>query len=232
MKKIFYILLVTASLLQALEIYATFEVEANLHSDLHFGNQGIVREIFAQVGDKVKQGEVLAILQNDDLKALVHSARIAFQYAKKEYDRQFKVKNIIDGATLDAFEYKYQSAKAQLDYQQAMLNKSILKAPYSGMIVAKNIQLGDTASSQGASAFALETMDESKLIVKFNAKYWKEVKRGAKFIYQVHGDEKKYEGVIIKTYPSVEKQNRMIKAEVLAKNIPTGLFGTGHIVTE
>ena len=47
---------------------------------------------------------------------------------------------------LTAYLYKYENAKAQLIYQQALLDKTLLKAPFDGLITQKSVEVGDVVS--------------------------------------------------------------------------------------
>ena len=69
----------------------------------------------------------------------------------------------------------------------------------------------------------------AKIILSFDQKYWKRVKTGQIFHYQLDGDSKKYSSKISKIYPYADSGNRKIKAEVLAKDFIVGLFGEGYI---
>jgi hypothetical protein len=67
------------------------------------------------------------------------------------------------------------------------------------------------------------------VILSFDQKYWKVVKKGQTFHYQLDGDSTKYSGKISKIYPYADSGNRKIKAEVLVQDFIVGLFGEGYI---
>jgi multidrug resistance efflux pump len=78
----------------------------------------------------------------------------------------------------------------------------------------------------------VESVEDIKLILKFDEKYWQQVKVGQKFIYKVDGSDKNYEGTITKIYPTVLSSTRQMQAEVKAKDLLPGLFGNGNIIVE
>jgi len=216
--------------LQAEELYATFSVEAKQSANLAFTSSGTVDKVLADVSSLVKKGDLLAELQNHDLKAAHHINEIALDFAKKEYARQLKVKKLVDASKFDSYVFKYENAKAQLIYQQALLNKTLLKAPFDGMITQKSIEVGDVVSgAMIRTVFKIQSIHERKIVLSFDQKYWKVVKKGQIFHYQLDGDSKKYSGKISKVYPYAHSGNRKIKAEVLAKDFIVGLFGEGYI---
>jgi len=214
------------------EIYATFRVEAEKSANLAFDSSGIVEKVNVDVGSIVKKGDILANLKNNDLKALYQSSLIALKYAKKDYDRQLRVKNVIDKARFDGVAYKYESAKEKANYQKAMLDKTYLKAPFDGEIFYKAVEVGDVVSGfSPRTIFKIQSLHKRKLIVKFDQKYWKVVKVGDSFEYKVDGTNQKRVGKISKIYPTIDSKDNQITAEVEAKDIKPGLFGTGYIKT-
>ncbi len=232
MKKLVMAIALMTAAVWADEIYATFRVEADKSAELAFSSSGIVDKVNVEVGSVVKQGEILASLQNDDLKALTQSALITETYAKKDFDRQEKVKHVIDQAQYDQYAFKYENAKAQAAYQKAMLDKTELKAPFDGVIFEKIVEVGDTVSgAMIRTILKIQSLHARKLVLSFDQKYHMVVKSGDIFKYKVDGDETLYEGKIIKVYPSVDMDNRKVVAEVEVKDLMVGLFGEGTIVT-
>ena len=216
--------------LNAAEVYATFNVEADQKAMLAFDASGITRVVNYDVASSVKKGDTLASLQNSDIKASLDRAKTALKFAKKDYERQLKVKNLIDAGRFDQYAFKYENAKNDLAYAQAKYDKTFLKAPFDGVIYAKDIEIGDTVSGMMLrTVFKIQSKSKRKLILGFDQKYHSSVKVGQVFRYGVDGDTKKYEGVISKVYPFANSGNRKIKAEVKANNFIPGLFGEGYI---
>jgi len=233
MSKIILGLMIMALSLHAEEIYATFNVQADKSANLAFSSSGIIDDISVDVTSKVKKGEVLAKLQNNDLKAQLNITQTALKYAKLDYDRQRKVQSIIDEAKFDLFAFKYENAKAQVKFQEALLDKTFLKAPFDGIIYEKAIEVGDVVSGQMiTTVFKIQSEHSRKLILEFDQKYHQFIKIGDSFKYRIDGDTKQYHGKISKIYPYANTETRKIKAEVLAEDFIVGLFGDGTITTQ
>jgi len=227
------ILMVLALSLQAEDIYATFTVEAKQSANLAFTSSGTVNSVLVEVSSLVKKGDTLAELQNDDLKAALNIATTSLKYAKKDYDRQKKVEKLVDASKFDSYLFKYENAKAQVAYQQALLDKTVLKAPFDGVIFDKGIEVGDVVSAAMIrTVFKIQSRDDRKLVLEFDQKYWKRVKIGDRFKYRVDGDVTEYDGVISKIYPYANPKSRKVKAEVEVKDFVAGLFGDGAITTK
>ena len=233
MRKLLLIALVLTLGLQAKEIYATFNVEAVKSANLSFDSSGIVKEVLVEIGSVVKKGEKLSSLKNEDVKARLSVTQVTLKYKLADYKRQKKIKNIIDKEKFDSYEYAYENANAEVLYQKAVLDKTYLTAPFDGIIISKNVEVGDMVSQQAAKTLLqIQSIPDAKLVLKADSKYWDDVKVGQLFKYKLDGDEKQYEGKISKIYPTIDQENRTLSAEVLVKNIPVGLFGTGYIITE
>jgi RND family efflux transporter MFP subunit len=229
--------------LSADEVYATFDVVARKEANLNLSTQGIVKRLNADVGSRVKTGAVLLEIDNDDLIAGVDLAReslkkakIEEQFARQTYDRYRQVQSVIEADLMDQHTLAYQKAaaaaseaKASLRYKETLLEKTRLRAPFDGMIASRSVELGDSTSGAD-SLFRLISTPEVKLILQFDEKYFRQVKRGAKVRYRVDGSTTEKFGTVSKVYPAVNAKSRKATAEVLTTNIAPGLFGEAYIL--
>jgi len=223
-------LLILTNLLNAKDICATFTVEPLHDAKLAFIASGIVKRVNVEVGERVKKGDILAELANSDIKAMLDVSKTALKFAKKDYERQLKIKNLIDEARFDGVAYKYENAKNQLAYQQALYEKTFLKAPFNGVIYEKDIEVGDAVSAMMLkSVYKLQSQNKRKLLVAFDQKNRNIVTLGSKFHYSIDADSTKYTGTIVKIHPRANSKSRKITAEIYAKGFIPGLFGDGTI---
>lgn len=230
MKKIFLGLFLISISLYGNNIYATFNVEANKKANLAFDTSGIVDKVFVDIGSIIKKGDILVVLKNNDYKARLDIAKTSFQYAKKELERQNKVRNIIDKSKYDKYKFNYENALNQLNLQQSLFDKTILKAPFNSIVYYKLVESGDVVSGgMLRTILKIQNQNKRKLILEFDQKYNKIVKVGDNFKYKIDGVDKIYNGKISKIYPYIDRKTRKIKAEVITNNLTVGLFGDGYI---
>ncbi|MEA3227475.1 MAG: efflux RND transporter periplasmic adaptor subunit [Campylobacterota bacterium] len=245
MKKILAGLVVFCFSLSAQEIYATFSVEAIKSANLAFESSGTVKKVYVDTSSVVKKGTKLAQLFNDDLqastaiaKSVLQNAEVTLKYAKKDYERQLKIKSIIDEAKFDKYALAYErakvgllQAKANLAYKKALLAKSTIYAPFSGVIFERTLEVGDVVSGMMLrTVFKIQSQTQRKLVLEFDQKYHKEIKVGTLFSYRVDGDETQRKGAISKIYPTANSSNRKLRAEVEVESLLVGLFGDGYII--
>ena len=228
MKKIILIAILTA-VSYAQGVYATFSVVPKKEATLAFNTNGMVADIKVDIGSVVAKKQILATLENSDLQAYVAKARAGLEFAKKSYNRALKAKDVQNRAIFDKFDFEYKSAKANLALALANYNKSILKAPFSGVITAKAVEVGDVVSAMAPRMLFKIESKPKKLVLSFDQKYLNSVKVGDIFKYKLDGNDKVYSGKIVKIYPTVDSKSHTAKAEVEAGNLASGLFGDGTI---
>jgi len=233
MRKILLVLmLVVVSFVNANDVYATFVTKPSKGAKVAFSNSGIVGNIRVDVGDYVKKGQVLASLSNQDLEAQRATAQAQANFATSEYNRYLQVKQYISPVQLDSYRLKKENAITQLRYAQSIVGKSVLRAPFSGTITARNIEVGDVVSPTGTALapFSMQTNGPIKLLIKYDSKYYGIPKVGSIFVYTIGSSKVTRSAKITKIYPTVEEKTNMILAEAMANNLPSGLFGTGKII--
>jgi len=223
------------------KIYAIFNTQAIRKSTMGFEVGGIVKKKYLDVSDKVKKGDKLFELVNNDAKSRVEVAIAQYELAKKDYTRAKKIKNVINKAQFNKYKYTYMQNKANLALSRANLEKTIIRAPYDGVITDTFYDDGDIVPAF-SKVLKIQQNSKTKLILEFDEKYYSDIKVGDKFVYKVDGYKannnssspiKGYSnvGYISKVYPSVDTNTRKIKAEVITTGIADGLFGDGYIIT-
>ena len=230
MKKILMGLILLLNFANAQEIYATFNVAPLKDAKLAFISSGIVNKVNVDIGSYVKKGDILAQLENSDIKAMLAIAKTALKYAKKDYERQLKIKELIDEAKFDVVANRYENAKNQLAYQKALYDKTFLRAPFNGIIYAKEIEKGDAVSGMMLkTVFKIQSKNRRKLILSFDQKNHQLIKVGDLFSYKIDGNTKIYQTKITKIYPRININNRKMSAEAKANGFIAGLIGDGTI---
>lgn len=220
--------LVFATMTYAEEVYAIFNAQAIRDANLSLGSSGIVTQIYVDVGSEVKTGDILLALFNKDQSAQVDSIRQTYLFNKKQYERYERLGSAVDKNTLNKYYADYKRYEADLAYQEALLSKTILRAPFDGVIASKNIELGDGVGANNTELFRLISK-EVKIVLEFDFKYINKVQVGDSFEFSVDGIESKQVAIINKIYPTASESNRKVKAEAFVQNIVPGTFGDGYI---
>ena len=232
MKKIFIIVLFMFQGLFAEDIYATFDVVSEKKSELGLSVSGIVATLNVNVGDKVKKGDLLLSLYNAQEKNEYETARKNAEHSSKTYERYAKISDVIDKEKMENYLYDRDITLLNAQNKEIILRKTELRAPYDLVVTKKNIELGAIVLASQTKLIDVIALDDVKLVLKFDEKYWQKLKVGQLFTYKVDGSDKIYEGKITKIYPTILNETREMQAEVKTKDLMPGLFGNGTIKAE
>lgn len=232
MKKILILTLFLFQALFAEEIYATFDVVSEKKSELGLSVSGIISTLNVNVGDKVKKGDLLLSLNNSQEKVEYETARKNAEHSAKIYERYAKISDVIDKEKMENYLYDRDITQLTAQNKEIVLRKTELRAPYDLVVSKKNIDLGSIVLASQTKLIDVIALDDVKLVLKFDEKYWQKLKIGQLFTYKVDGSDKIYEGKITKIYPTILNETREMQAEVKTKDLMPGLFGNGTIKAE
>ena len=123
-------------------------VEAVHQATISAQTSGRVLKIYADVDDTVSKGDILVQFRNKEQKAAFNVAKAAFEEAEAEYKRVQDIfnKKLIARAALDKASARFKSEKARLEQADEALENTIVRAPYSGIVVKRYIEVGELAN--------------------------------------------------------------------------------------
>jgi membrane fusion protein, multidrug efflux system len=120
---------------------------------------GYLKTIKVDKGDRVKQGQVLAVLESPELDHQVENARATYELQKLTDDRnQMLVRTgVVAQQTADDSHAAMLEAKEALNQLVATQAYEVMTAPFDGIVTARNVDPGaliaqSTASTAGSGA--------------------------------------------------------------------------------
>lgn len=117
-------------------------IEANKYANLSFNVDGTIEKVFIKPGDKVKAGQVLARLDQQDYISDVKIAQARLKEAKLDYERYSELVKVGASSRAD-YETRvknYEVAQSGYKIAEKALNDTTLKAPFDGVIAKKFIE--------------------------------------------------------------------------------------------
>jgi len=121
---------------------------------------GMVTGIYFQQGENVEKGAPLLQLRADSDSAKLKSLNAAAELARLTYRRdeaQFNA-NAISKQTLDSDKANLDIAIANVAEQQALVDKKLIRAPFSGQLGVRNVDLGQYLDA-GTTIGTLQALD-------------------------------------------------------------------------
>jgi membrane fusion protein, multidrug efflux system len=121
---------------------ATLEAEADAEVVARVG--GEVLRIFVEEGDRVSAGQLLAALDDRQLRLEVAQARAALAKLERDYNRQVELhqKGLVAAGTFESLKYDLDDLRAKHELAHLQLSYTQIRAPFAGVIAARNVKLG------------------------------------------------------------------------------------------
>lgn len=123
-------------------------LEAENEVDIVARTSGPVVELLVEEGMVVKAGQLLAKIDDKEMRAQVGIAEVALEEAKRTHDRakaSFE-NDVISQEVYDQALTKLESAEAQLDGNQILLGYTKIAAPFSGIIIERYIKFAENVT--------------------------------------------------------------------------------------
>ncbi len=125
-------------------IEANGTVTANETVELHPEVPGRLIYLNVPEGKQVQQGTVLARVNDADLRAQIQKSKVQLQLAEANEQRFAKLLDIqgVNQADYDAIVNQVASLKADIAYTNALIDKTVVRAPFSGVIGLRQVSPG------------------------------------------------------------------------------------------
>jgi RND family efflux transporter MFP subunit len=164
-------------------VQATGIIKPKVGAEVKVGARitGKVEHLYANIGDRVKKGQILVRLEQDDLKARADQAEAAYLEAKAAFDKAkldlerdtpLAKQGYIAQQNIDVLQNVYDmanarvlKAKADQDYAKAQLSYATITAPISGTIASVTTQQGETVAAGLNAPTFITIIDLNKLEV-------------------------------------------------------------------
>ncbi len=222
------------------------EIALNGEAMAHVGPRvgGTVRKVHKKLGDKVKKGDVLALLDSVDVAEMhgeVQAARERLTLAKANYSRKKRLYEEKITSNKDFLEAKqiYAEAKVNLSSAQRALTAKTggsgsgggysLIAPLSGTIVGWHLGVGEVLK-EDARAFTIADLSSVWVNITVYAKDLPRVRIGQRVLVSAEGIDKPVEGTISYLSQTVEEITRSATARVVLEQ-PGEAWRPGLFIT-
>jgi len=222
---------------------------------------GVVTDVRANLGDRVRRGDVIAVLDSRELADLrseyvtalkrVELARATFEREETLWKKRISPEQdyLVSRQALAEAEIKAQAAIEKLlalrlsradverlstEPVRALARYEVL-APFDGTVIEKHIAVGE-AIKEDATIFVIADLSTVRVEVTIYAKDLKAVKEGQMVAARSDVTGSQATGRLIYVGPLVGEQTRSAKAHVLIPNPDgrwrPGLFVTVHLIEE
>jgi RND family efflux transporter MFP subunit len=212
------------------------------------GDAGRIAGIYVEAGDHVKRGQILARLnvsvlepQVANLQAALEQARAEAELADAEYHRAVAVgasgalsveetQRRKSSAITAAAKVKF--AEAELAEAKAKLARADVRAPADGIILTRNVEVGQTASPGGEPLFRLSEGGEVELRGQVAEQDLPLLKVGQDAAVQLTGGTRPFNGRVRLLGAVIDPQTRLGSVRVALApdpNLRPGAFARAEV---
>jgi membrane fusion protein (multidrug efflux system) len=139
--------------------------------------KGEIRHILADEGARVREGQVLARLDGDQLRLEVALAEATMRKLERDYARntELQTKGLISAVSIDNLKYELDAAKASWELARLQLSYTDIRSPIAGTVTQRLdvVKVGNTVTPVGgvidsadSALFVVEDLDS--LILRVN----------------------------------------------------------------
>jgi membrane fusion protein, multidrug efflux system len=198
--------------------------------------QGYLKKRYVDIGSRVRAGQLLATIDAPELGQELRRARAEQKLAGTNLERSRSV--TLPGAVaqqdLDSRAATYEMNAANVGRLEALLRLQQIRAPFSGVITARNIEIGALLQASNATPlFTLSQLDTLRVLIDVPQTYYRSIKVGQQVRVKVPElPNRAFTGQVIRTSGVLRPESRTMLTEVIIPNrqqeLMSGLYGQVH----
>ena len=218
------------------EIRATGQIESVQSIELQPEVSGRLASIPATEGREVRRGAHLFKVDDTELQAQVARLEAQVDLAEQALarTRDLLERNASSQADLEQAEATARGARAELLLQQTRLDRTVVKAPFSGVVGERLVSVGDYVTPQ-TKLTTLQTVNPQRAAFQVPERHAEVLKVGQEVMFDVASmSGQSYTGVVDFVDPRVQRPGRtiMVKAQVSNedRSLKPGMFIEARLV--
>jgi len=216
----------------ASSVQATGVIRAKIGAEVKVGARisGRVEKLFANIGDVVKKGQVIARLEQEDLKAKVNEAKMNLNVVEANLELSQKnlqrmqtlyTKDYVSKDMVDVAERDYKAAMAQsnliretIRFNETQMSYADIYAPISGVIASVTTQQGETVSASSLNVPTFVTivdLNRLEIYAYVDETDIGKIKPGLDATFTVDSfPDKDFKGKVTAIYPKATIQDNVV----------------------
>ncbi|MFB6231983.1 MAG: efflux RND transporter periplasmic adaptor subunit [Salinibacter sp.] len=188
---------------------------------------GKITDIRFEEGTRVQEGDVLVQINDAELQAEKQRLEHELQLARDRAERQKRLlaEGGVSQEEYDATVNKVEVLEAELKLVEARIEKTKIRAPFSGVVGLRKVSEGAYISSQ-TTITTLQRIDPIKVNFSVSEQYASQVQPGQSISFSVRGLDRTLDGQVYADNASVDPETRTLQLRARAPN-PDGTLRPG-----
>jgi len=193
---------------------------------------GILQDLRVEEGQEVSKGQVLAKIDDGGLSSELAQLETQATLAKTTFERQERLWEQNIGSEMQYLEAKtnYESIQNSVKRLQSQLDKTIVRAPFSGIIDEILTEQGEVVSPGQSQLFRLVSLKNMYVEAAVPEGYLNKVSKGTEVIVEISSLGREFEGEVRRVGNTINPNNRSFNIQVAVPN-ENGLVKPNQIAT-
>ena len=211
-------------------------LEAESQVQVHSEAKRLVRELLVEEGHRVKKGQVLLRLQDEEQRSAMAKVKSQLDKAEREYKRQNElyVQQLISEQTFHDATYEVEQLRLAFADAERELGYTEVRAPITGTVTTRQVNLGDQVQI-GQHLFDIVDFESLVALVYVPEKHLAEMRPGlaARVLPQVAGAAA-HAGRVKRIAPVVDPKTGTVKVTIDASHqegLLPGMYVDVELVT-
>jgi membrane fusion protein (multidrug efflux system) len=224
----------------AVEIRAPVDLRPLSQADVGSKTLGYLDAVLVDRGDRVKKGQLLALVRPSDLPDQLEAARATYELSKANKDRAEKLAptGVVSQQELQGAEAAFSSASAQMAVMGVRLGETRITSPLDGVVSTRRLDPGALVGPGAgtSSILTVERIDILRMFIPVNERDVAGLRIGQDARVELDAfPGQNFLGKVVRISPAFDPVTRTLDAEVQIKNpgeLRSGMYGRGAIVAD
>jgi RND family efflux transporter MFP subunit len=181
---------------------------------------GILKEVLVSEGQTVSKGQVLAIIDDGGMAQQLAQQEVQLELAKTSFERQERLWKDKIGSEMQYLQAKtnYDATTKAVSQLREQLGKTVIKAPFSGIIDDVITEKGSLVSPGASQIIRIVNLDDMYIETMVSERYISDVTKGKNVEIQIPVIGKTIYTKIRQAGNFINPANRTFKVEVALPN--------------
>lgn len=206
-------------------VYTTGSILAIEEVELRSEISGKIVQILFKEGSYVSKGDLLVKINDADLQAQLRKAesKVKLIEDREERQKQLAQNQMISQEDYESTLNDLQASKAEYDLIQAQIDKTEIRAPFSGIVGLREVSEGSFVTTSTLIA-RLQNLSNLKVDFAIPQKYAEQVKIGDELTFRLSSSDFQYKAKIYAIEPKIDPSTRTLKLRAICSSSYKSLF--------
>ncbi|MEG9327224.1 efflux RND transporter periplasmic adaptor subunit [Salinimicrobium catena] len=196
------------------------DVETDENITIYPEFSGVLLDVLVEEGDRVNKGQVLARIDDGGLSSQLAQLETQAALAKTTFERQKRLWEQNIGSEIQFLEAKanYEAVQNSVDQLKSQLAKTVVRAPFSGVIDEAFSEQGEVVAPGQSRLFRLINLSNMYITAAVPESYLGSIKKGTEVMVEIAATGTEFQSQIQQVGNFINPNNRTFEIKVAVPN--------------